>query len=104
MAGRMTARACTIGVDLGTTTLKAIAFDDASGHPIARAAAHVALLGGVDAADSAVGADERGVAPRAEQDPDAVAVAATELLAQVVTDARARNYTVARVGLSAAMH
>jgi len=103
-AERMTARSCTVGLDLGTTTLKAIAFDDTSGQPIARATAHVALLSGGDAPESeaAVGGGDETL--RAEQDPDAVAEAATVILAQVVAAARALNYRVVRVGISAAMH
>ena len=44
MSERLSARACTIGLDLGTTTLKAIAFDDGAGQPVARAAATIPLL------------------------------------------------------------
>jgi gluconokinase len=100
MSEHASERTCTVGVDLGTTTLKAIAFDDATGQPIARAAATTPLL---PAADSESVSGEGSVA-RAEQDPDAVAEAATTVLAQAVTAARARGYHVARVGISAAMH
>jgi gluconokinase len=103
-AERMTARLCTVGLDLGTTTLKAIAFDDTSGQPIARAAAHVALLSGGDASESEAAVSGGDEMLRAEQDPDSVAEAATAILAQVVAAARALNYSVVRVGISAAMH
>jgi gluconokinase len=86
-----------MGLDLGTTTLKAIAFDDGSGQPIARAAATIPLLKVPD-----VDADAGVV--YAEQDPDAVVEAATGVLIQAVTQARAAGYHVARVGISAAMH
>lgn len=80
---------CTIGVDMGTTTLKAAAFD-AGGREIARAARIVALV------HSAEG--------QAEQEPQAVAEALTAALAETAAAARLRGYHVARVGMSAAMH
>jgi gluconokinase len=95
----MSQRTCTVGIDLGTTTLKVIAFDDVSGQSIARASATLALLSASDDTDDTLEGE-----PRAEQDPVAVADAATAALAQVVTQARALGYTVARVGISAAMH
>jgi gluconokinase len=101
MTGRMSARVCTVGLDVGTTTLKAIAFDDATGQPVARATATIPLLGDADAPDVKMAIGE---GARAEQDPDAVADAAAETLAQVVMEARAANCDVARVGISAAMH
>jgi gluconokinase len=87
-----------VGVDLGTTTLKVIAFDDATGQPVARFATTIPLLSTPDA-----GVDVGG-ATRAEQDPEVVAESATATLAQAVTDANARGYHIARVGISAAMH
>jgi gluconokinase len=100
MSERVSERTCTVGVDLGTTTLKAIAFDDATGQPIAHAAATIPLL---PAADMELVSGE-GFGARAEQDPDAVAEAATTVLSQAVTAAGALGYHVARVGICAAMH
>ncbi|HEY7019538.1 MAG TPA: gluconokinase [Ktedonobacterales bacterium] len=99
MSERLSARACTIGLDLGTTTLKAIAFDDGSGQPVARAAATIPLLDTPD-----VDIDAGAAVVYAEQDPDAVVEAATAVLAQAVTQAHTAGYHVARVGISAAMH
>ena len=82
--------ACTIGVDLGTTTLKAVALADSDGRELARAQAPIALR------TDATGA--------AEQDPVAVYDAATDVLAQVARALRASGQHVARIGLSAAMH
>lgn len=80
---------CAIGVDMGTTTLKAIAFDE-MGRVLAQASSLVALTSGDDGA--------------AEQDPHAVRAAVTETLARAASDARAKGYHVAQVGVSAAMH
>ena len=80
----------TIGVDLGTTTIKAIAFADDGDHEIAEARDTVALDTGADGA--------------AEQDAEAVADAATRVLARVARQTGEAGFTVARVGLSAAMH
>jgi len=85
----MEARRCTVGMDLGTTSLKAVAFD-LDGQEIARAGREV------ERASSEEGA--------AEEDPRAVATAATDALAAVVADAKRQSYTVGAVGLSAAMH
>jgi gluconokinase len=76
-------------MDLGTTSLKAVAFD-LDGKEIARAG------GEVERTSSEEGA--------AEEDPRAVATAATGALAAVVADAKRQGYTVGAVGLSAAMH
>jgi integrase len=83
MSERLSARACTIGLDLGTTTLKAIAFDDGAGQTVAYAAATIPLLATPD-----VDADTDSTVVYAEQDPDAVVEAATAVLAQAVTQAR----------------
>jgi gluconokinase len=80
---------CTIGVDLGTTTAKVIAFDHAE-HEVAHAEETLPLW------HDASGA--------AEQDPAVVAEAATRLLAAVAREVRSRGYAIERVGLSAAMH
>jgi gluconokinase len=86
---RVESRACTIGVDLGTTNAKAIAFD-LSGREVARADAPVELFH-----------DEAGAA---EQDPADIYAAATEALARAAAQARDQGYRVERVGISAAMH
>ncbi|HEU5348803.1 MAG TPA: gluconokinase [Ktedonobacterales bacterium] len=80
---------CTIGMDLGTTSLKAVAFDP-DGRELARANREVAR------ASSEEGA--------AEQDPQTVAQAATDALAEVVANVRTQGYVIGSVGLSAAMH
>jgi gluconokinase len=80
---------CTIGADLGTTNLKAIAFDT-QGREIARAERTVELI------YSSGGA--------AEEDPEAVYQAATMAMAEAAQRAQHLGYTVERVGLSAAMH
>jgi gluconokinase len=99
MSERLSARACTVGLDLGTTTLKAIAFDDDAGQPVAHAAATIPLLDTPD-----VDTDSGAAVVYVEQDPDAVVKAATAVLAQAVTQAHTSGYHVARVGISAAMH
>ena len=84
---------------MGTTTLKVIVFDDATGQPVARFATTIPLLATPDAEWT------RATPLRAEQDPDVVAESATVALAQAVTQANARRAThIARVGISAAMH
>ncbi len=80
---------CTVGMDLGTTSLKAVAFDR-NGQEIARAGREV------ERSSSEEGA--------AEEDPRAVAAAATDALAPVGADVKRQGYTVGGVGLSAAMH
>ncbi len=85
----MEVRRCTVGMDLGTTSLKAVAFAF-DGQEIARAGREV------ERTSSEAGA--------AEEDPRAVATAATDALASVVADAKRQGYIVGGVGLSAAMH
>ncbi len=82
-------RACTIGIDMGTTTLKAAAFDEAGGE-LAHAERTVELYHPAEG--------------EAEQEPQAVADAITAALAEVAAAAQAAGYRVARVGASAAMH
>ena len=82
-------REAVIGLDLGTTSIKAIAFD-AYGHPLARAERPASLSRGANGA--------------AELDPERVADAAEEALAEAAMAARGEGYTVRRVGISAAMH
>lgn len=80
---------CVIGLDMGTTSVKAVAFDD----------------GGRELTQSAVGLelfhDEEGAA---EQDPSAVYDALVSALAATVAHARQLGYRLERVGISAAMH
>ncbi len=78
---------CTIGIDLGTSSVKAIAFD-ATMHEISSAAQNVESRH-----------DDEGAA---EQDPPAVYQAATVALSQAAQQARSQGYTIERVGLSAA--
>jgi gluconokinase len=80
---------CVVGIDLGTTSVKAIAFDR-TGRPLADASGQVTT----DASD----------AQRAEQDPLAVLAAATAALTQVALAAHAHGYAPTLVGCSAAMH
>ena len=80
---------CTLGVDMGTTSVKAVAFT-ATGQPIAQAAQGVALL--------------QSEANTAEQDPMAVAAAVNQVIAQTAQQAQRLGYRVVRLGISAAMH
>ncbi len=80
---------CTIGADLGTTNVKAIAFD-LHGREIARAEQNVELIYNSGGA--------------AEQDPQVVYAAATRAIAGAARTAHVLGYTIDRVGLSAAMH
>jgi gluconokinase len=86
----MQQRGCVIGADLGTTSIKAVAFDG-DGRELARAAETVALAP----------VAEEGAA---EQEPSDVYEALVRVLAQVAGRARALGFFVDRVGLSAAMH
>lgn len=85
----MEAHRCTIGLDLGTTSLKAVAFD-LNGQEVARANREVERTSSEEGA--------------AEEDPQAVAQAMTDALADVVVQAQRQGYLVGSVGLSAAMH
>lgn len=85
----MDQRSCTIGVDIGTTTVKAVAFDP-TGREIARAAEILELRH-----------DEPGAA---EQDPADVYAAVTQALGQAARNTQQRGYSIERVGFSAAMH
>jgi len=76
-------------VDLGTTDLKVIAFDD-DGRIVARQDARIDMLHGAPGA--------------AEQDPRAVYEIVTTTFADAVHQAVSLGYDVARVGVSAAMH
>lgn len=83
------AREATVGLDLGTTDIKAIVFD-ASGQLLARAQRSADLRRGADGA--------------AELDPDGVARTAEEALAEAAASVAQQGYHVARLGISAAMH
>ena len=85
----MSTQHCTIGLDLGTTSAKAVAFDR-DGREIASASQPIVLLNRHEG--------------EAEQDPFAVTAAAGHALASVVRDAHAAGYDIACIGLSAAMH
>lgn len=80
---------CAIGADIGTTTVKAVAFDT-TGHEIARAEATLALTHSEEGA--------------AEQDPIEVYASVSQTIGQAARQAQARGFSVERVGLSAAMH
>lgn len=80
---------CTIGIDMGTTNVKAIAFD-ALGHEVGRADQTLSLHHDGDGA--------------AEQDPIQVYAAVAQVIGQAAEQAYGRGFTVERVGLSAAMH
>lgn len=80
---------CSVGVDVGTTDLKVIAFAD-DGRVVAREDARLDMLHGAP-----------GVA---EQDPQAVYATVTATFADAVHQAQSLGYGVARVGVSAAMH
>jgi len=88
-AQRMKQPGCVIGADMGTTTVKAVAFD-ATGHEIARAEQTLALTHSEEGA--------------AEQDPVAVYASVSQTIGQAARHAQASGYTVERIGLSAAMH
>jgi gluconokinase len=81
-------RPCTIGLDIGTTTVKALAFDQ-SGQRIAGSSAEVTTLL----------QDEN-----AEQDPDHVYSLCVGVLAQTAASANGSGYLIERIGISAAMH
>jgi gluconokinase len=80
---------CVIGLDLGTSSVKAAAFDG-SGRQVAAAAETLAQSH-----------DEPGAA---EQDPEFVYQATLRALVQVGKQSVAAGFAVAQVGISAAMH
>ncbi|MBA3519641.1 MAG: gluconokinase [Rhizobiales bacterium] len=86
----MSEKTCTIGIDMGTTTLKAVAFADEDGSKIARARDNVDLV-----------TDETGTA---EQDAEALYDGLTAVVAEVVAEAGRSGHRVAGLGVSAAMH
>jgi gluconokinase len=86
----MDMRPCTLGLDLGTSSVKALAFDDATGALVAQA--HEAV---------AVYRDEPGAS---EADPHQIVALAEAALASANASASQRGFAVRRVGISAAMH
>jgi gluconokinase len=80
---------CTIGIDIGTSSVKAIAFD-AHMREIAHAAEEVKSHH-----------DDAGAA---EQDPNVVHQSVVHVLTRASQEAQRQSFTVERVGLSAAMH
>jgi gluconokinase len=80
---------CVVGLDLGTSSVKAAAFD-ADGRRMALAAQPLTQRH-----------DEPGAA---EQDPSLVLAAAMRAMTQIGHEVASAGYTVARVGISAAMH
>ena len=80
---------CTLGVDIGTTSAKAVAFS-ASGRTVAIASRPIALL--TPAVDAV------------EQDPHAVLTATNDAVAETVKAAKSAGFSVERLGFSAAMH
>ncbi len=88
---------CTVGLDIGTTTVKALAFDTSpgvefstiGGQPIAKTAADIRTLL----------QDER-----AEQDPKLVYAQSVQTLAETVSMAIRMGYQIDRLGISTAMH
>ena len=80
---------CTIGIDIGTSSVKAIVFD-AHMREIAHAAEEVKSHH-----------DDEGAA---EQDPKTVYKSVMNVLSGAAQDAQRQGFTVERVGLSAAMH
>lgn len=84
-------RACSIGIDLGTTGIKVVAFDAGeSGEQIALASRPTNLRRDPDGA--------------AELDPSAEQASLFAALAEVVEQAHQRGFAIARIGISAAMH
>src|SRR5579872_4264081 len=80
---------CTIGIDIGTSSVKAIAFDERI-QEIAQAAEEVKSHH-----------DDTGAA---EQDPAEVYQSVENVLTRVAQEAQRQGFTVERGGLSAAMH
>ena len=80
---------CVAGVDVGTTSVKVVIFDEA-GREISRATENIELLHADDG--------------RAEQQPNDVYSTVTSTLCKAVKAAHAEGYVVDKVGFSAAMH
>ena len=85
----MAERTCTLGVDLGTTTLKVIAYTD-NYQVVAQQSAATTVI-----------RDEPGAS---EEDPQQIADLTSELIATVARQVISQGYVVAGVGISAAMH
>ena len=85
----MTNQSCTIGIDMGTTSVKTVAFNE-RGREIGRGSKHLDLFHESDG--------------QAEQDPQAVYDAVMDALTQTVNQVQNAGFQVRAVGLSAAMH
>lgn len=85
----MASQSCVVGLDMGTTSLKALAFD-ASGREVGRGGAALQTWH-----------DDTGAA---EQDAEHVFQAALAALAQATAQAGAAGFQVERMGISGAMH
>lgn len=84
-------RSCTIGIDLGTTAIKVAAFSsDTNGEPLTLASRPANLRRAANGA--------------AELDPHEQYAALLDALAEVVGVIHTVGYTVARIGISSAMH
>lgn len=86
-------RECVIGIDLGTTAIKVVAFNadkNARDEQVALAARPATLRRSADGA--------------AELDPLEQYDAAHDALTETIAQARSRGYAVVRLGISAAMH
>jgi gluconokinase len=82
-------KGCVVGLDMGTTSLKALAFD-ASGREVGRGGVALETWHDDDGA--------------AEQDAEHVFQAAMTALTQAADQARAAGFAVERIGISGAMH
>ncbi|GAB3251610.1 gluconokinase [Larkinella harenae] len=81
---------CILGVDIGTTNVKALAFQPETGEIIAHASAPLTTL--------------HPQAGYAEQDPEHVWQNLVEVLAEVCQEVQTQHATIEAVGFSAAMH
>ncbi|MGO8951178.1 MAG: gluconokinase [Ktedonobacterales bacterium] len=85
---------CTIGLDIGTTTIKALAFDSGA----------TAATGGLPVGSSSTEVSTMLQDEKAEQDPNLVYSLSIQVLAETTRAVTGIGYTVGRVGISAAMH
>jgi gluconokinase len=85
----MTKQFCTVGIDIGTTSVKTLAIDDC-GQEIGRGSYNLEMIH-----------DEEGAA---EQDPDAVYHAVLMALSALAPQIKSKEYTIRQVGFSSAMH
>lgn len=85
----MTKKACTIGLDLGTTSIKAVAFT-ADEEMIGMAQVHITT--------------HHVTTDSAEQSPDDVWLAVVQVLRAIVSQIESVGYQIAHIGISSAMH